>query len=373
MSAIRTWAEQQITDRVDPEHGTGWQLAAAPLSDGGTIVSLVCSHMVADGSGMVAAVRQANREDVGVTAADLGPQPTVLNALVEDIGDTVGQITPIVQWVAKKAAGALSRSAAPESPRTPAAQPHRSDVDTRAVDIRARNGDSRRWSPPYVVVELPAEQWRATAAEWGGTSNSLFIALMTAISEASGRARPGDELRWSLPYSERDIGDLDSNSTKIIPVCVPVAEPGDRDLSRFRKASKSAFVDFAARQAAGISTESIPLPLIQMLPDAIVAKLPMPADGAEGLCSNLGHLPDDFVTIGGVRARSVAARATFVGADAASARRLGGGSTAWAAETDDAVTITLHGMDPDRMSTDEELRRVVEQVLSRWNLTGRYW
>ncbi len=364
--AVLGWAEQRITDRVDPERGVGWQLASAPLSDGGTVVSLVCSHMVADGSAMVAAIRQAHRESAPVAAADLGTRPSIASALVDDVGDTVAQTTPIAKWCVKKVVDAFSRASASTPPKS-APVPRRRAVGTSATT------DDRPWRPPYVVVEISAEQWHDTAAEYGGTSNSLFIAVMTALSEALGRAVPGDELRWSLPYSERDLDDLDSNSTKIIPVRVPVSEPGDRDLAGVRKASKVAFTEFGARQASGVSVEPIPLPLIQMLPDAIVARLPMPSDGAEGLCSNLGHLPDDFVSIGGVRARSVAARATFAGADAASARALGGGSTAWASETDDTVTITVHGMDPDRMARDEDVRAAMDDVLGRWNLTGRFW
>lgn len=364
--AVRDWAEQRITDRVDPERGVGWELAAAPLSDGGTVVSLVCSHMIADGSAMVAAIRQAHRENAPVTASDLGQRPSISNALVDDVGDTLAQATPIVKWCVRKAVAAFSRTT--DHPRPDAAPaPRRIAVDTR------EGTDDRPWRPPYVVVEIPAEQWHDTAAEYGGTSNSLFIAVMTALSEAQGRAVPGDELRWSLPYSERELDDLDSNSTKIIPVRVPVSEPGDRDLTGIRKASKVAFTEFGARRVSGVSLEPIPLPLIQMLPDAIVARLPIPPDGAEGLCSNLGHLPDDFVSIGGVRARSVAARATFAGADAVSARALGGGSTAWASETDDTVTITVHGMDPDRMQGDEDVRAAMDDVLGRWNLTGRFW
>lgn len=374
--ALRCWAEQRVVDDLDPESGIGWQLSAAPLAAGGTIVSLVCSHMIADGAAMVEAFRQANSDRATVSANALGTRPSFARGLVDDVADTAGQLEPIFTWVFGKAVSAAktlsvaktltvgNAASAPEEPApASAASPRRREADKA----------SGPWSPPYVVVECSASTWHAAAAEWGGTSNSLFIGVMTAISEATGRARPGDELRWSLPYNDRGASDVDSNSTKIVPVRVPVAERLDLDLTRIRKASKTAFTDFAARQASGTTDAPIPLPLLQMLPDALVAKMPIPADGAEGLCSNLGRLPDDFTTIGGVRARSVAARATFAGADADFARSLGGGSTAWATETEDAVTITLHGMDPDRMATDEDLREVVAEVLDRWGVTYRFW
>lgn len=362
--AVRCWAEQRVSDRIDPESGLGWQLSAAPLASGGMVVSLVCSHMVADGAAMVAAVRHANRDSTTLRSSDLGSAPPLLNVLVDDVVDTFGELKPVVKWATGKVAAAL-----PGSRDVPTAAPVITEAPRRSVV----DENTDPWSPPYVVVECSASDWHVAAAEWGGTSNSMFIGMMTALAASLGRARPGDELRWSLPYSDRDIDALDSNSTKIVAVRVPVSDDGDRDLTRIRAASKAAFTEFAARQTSKATTEAIPLSLIQMLPDVVVSRLPMPADGAEGLVSNLGRIPDDFSALGGVRARSVAARATFYGADATFARSMGGGSTAWATETEDAVTITLHGMDPDRMHSDDDLRNAVADVLTRWRISHRFW
>ena len=349
--AVRCWAEQRVVDGLDPEQGTGWQLAAARIDGGGMVLSLVCSHMIADGAAMIAAVRQANQAQPSVRAADLGSRPSLIRGLVDDFDDTIGELKPIVEWAARTVADGIAgigRAPSPGAAPKPE-QPHRSVVA----------GNSDLWSPPYVVIECPADEWKATAAEWGGTSTSLFIGVMTALAERLGRARPGDELRWSLPYSDRDIGDLDANSTKIVPVRVPVSETADRDLTRIRKAVKTALTEFTARLQTGNAAAAVPLQLVQMLPDSLVARMPMPSDGAEGLCSNLGRVPDDFAMIGGFAAASISARAIFAGADPAFARSLGGGSTAWACETADTVTITVHGMDPDRIRTDEQMREAV--------------
>ncbi len=362
--SVLHWADGRIVDEINPELGLGWQLSATKVVGGGMVVSLVCSHMVADGAAMVAAIRRANSERATVDATVLGRRPSSLRGIVDDMSDVIGQLKPVLSWGASKVALAVRRSSEPV-PVTPVrSEPALSD----SVDK-----NSGPWSPPYVVAECPAIEWHAAAAEWGGTSNSLFIGVLTAMSEGVGRTRPGDELRWSLPISDRKIDDIDSNSTKIVPVSVRVSERGDRDLTGIRKASKTAFIEFEARQTAGAAGGPIPLQLIQMLPDALVARLPMPKGGAEGLCSNLGRLPDDFTEIGGVRARSVAARATFSDIDADAARSLGGGSTAWMAEADDIVTITVHGMDPDRMASDERLRELLASALDRWNITHRFW
>ncbi|MEV3964927.1 hypothetical protein AB0M34_29245 [Nocardia sp. NPDC050193] len=55
---IPHWADTCGAD-LDPEHGPGWRLSVAPLTDGGTIVALTCSHVLADARGLILAVGQA--------------------------------------------------------------------------------------------------------------------------------------------------------------------------------------------------------------------------------------------------------------------------------------------------------------------------
>ncbi|MEV4234646.1 MULTISPECIES: hypothetical protein [unclassified Nocardia] len=52
------WADEQGAD-LDPEYGPGWRLSTAALDDGGSIVSLTCSHALADGRALVLAVDDA--------------------------------------------------------------------------------------------------------------------------------------------------------------------------------------------------------------------------------------------------------------------------------------------------------------------------
>jgi hypothetical protein len=181
-------------------------------------------------------------------------------------------------------------------------------------------------------------------------------------------------VQWSLPVSDRgDASDTRSNATKIVKIDVPIADPTDLDLRPIRAASKSAFTAFAAAQAAGAAPGGLSQALVQMLPDAVVARVPQPRDGAEGLASNLGSLPDDFTTVAGIAARAVSGRATFAGADADFARSLDGGLTAWSSETGTSVTVTVHAMDPDRCPDEHVLREHLTEALRRWGLSARFW
>lgn len=76
---ILPWADGRGAD-LDPRHGPGWRLSAAPLTDGGTVVALTCSHVLADARGLVIAVEQALGAPAGngpdlVPGAGPGPVP----------------------------------------------------------------------------------------------------------------------------------------------------------------------------------------------------------------------------------------------------------------------------------------------------------
>src|SRR6201997_2924970 len=53
------WLNEQAATPVDAEHGPGWHLAVLPFTDGGTGVSLVFTHCLADGLGGCMAVVEA--------------------------------------------------------------------------------------------------------------------------------------------------------------------------------------------------------------------------------------------------------------------------------------------------------------------------
>ncbi len=360
---VLVWADGRLDSDIDPETGLGWRLAAASLTNGGTVLSLVASHMVADGGALIAAVRAANSRS---QQRRLAPGVDGIAAVGSDLRDAAEQVRSVAGWLMDTAVSALpmrTRSG-PVAP-APVSRPTRSDPATEAVD--------HDWASPHLVFEVDAATWKATAGRWGGTSNSLFIAVLTAASGQAGRATTGDTVQWSLPVSDRTATDTRSNATKIVKIAVPVTDAADRDLTAIRAISKAAFTALAARQAAGQQPAGISQALVQMLPDAVVARVPQPRDGAEGLASNLGVLPEDFITVAGVRARAVSGRATFFGADAAFARSLDGGLTAWMCETDSSVTVTVHAMDPDRFIDEQGLRDHVTEALGRWELSPRFW
>ncbi|WP_280485051.1 hypothetical protein [Nocardia cyriacigeorgica] len=61
-SGVLDWADTLGAD-LDPEYAPGWRLSSAPLDDGGAVIALTCSHVLADARGLIIAV------DAALTAA----------------------------------------------------------------------------------------------------------------------------------------------------------------------------------------------------------------------------------------------------------------------------------------------------------------
>lgn len=59
LGAVMAWVNAQAATPIDPEHGPTWALAYAPLTGGGSVLSFVTSHVVADGSLKLVALEAA--------------------------------------------------------------------------------------------------------------------------------------------------------------------------------------------------------------------------------------------------------------------------------------------------------------------------
>ena len=56
---VSAWADERVRLPIDPEWGPGWHLGVLPLEDGGAAVTLVVSHTIVDGVGLVQAIADA--------------------------------------------------------------------------------------------------------------------------------------------------------------------------------------------------------------------------------------------------------------------------------------------------------------------------
>ena len=374
--AVDTWIENEAAVRLDPIDGPAWRLSATAVESGGMIVSLVGSHVVGDGGALTSAAAaalsgRAVPDDFRRVGLDNSGSEAALSGA--DIADGVGRIGAALSGAARAlGATAVDAVRARRSPAS-AAEPSTPDAaDTQADRSRVMIAPAEGpWVPSTVVVDCPAADWSAAAANKGGSSNSLLVAVVLGILTGSGRISTRDRVRVALPVSTRTSGDRRANATSGVSIHVDPGATYRDDLGGIRASSKQAFSAQADRRVT--TTFELLKPLMQLLPDAIVAKLAASGSAPLCLCSNLGTRGLALRTIGGVDATSVAMRSITQNTDVALLRRTGGGVSAWWNESGERATLCVTGLDPDRFPSKEHLRGLVEAEYGRWGLTPEFW
>lgn len=369
-AAVDRWIEDEAAVRLDPIEGPAWRLSATAVEGGGTIVSLVGSHVVGDGGALTSAAASAlagravpdDFERVGLDHSD-----SVSARSGADIVDGVGRIGAALAGAARAVGGA-----AVEAVRARATGSGSVSTDAKAdrprVMVAPADGP---WVPSTVVVDCMSTDWTAAAASKGGSSNSLLVAVVLGILTRSGRIGTDEQVRVALPVSTRRVGDRRANATSGVSIHVDAGEAYRDDLGAIRASSKQAFRAQADRTVT--TTFELLKPLMQLLPDAIVAKLAASGSAPLCLCSNLGNRGVALRSIGGVDATSVAMRSITQNTDVALLRRTGGGVSAWWNESGDRATLCVTGLDPDRFPSKEHLRGLVEAEYDSWGLTPEFW
>lgn len=353
---VADWLRGNLTAPLDPERGDSWRLADVRLADGGTLLSLIVAHAVADGGAMIDAVERAVSGRPPLTLPERAGTWTTLRA---DLADARHQVGAVLRWGAGRLmnpggdrAGAAGPMPAPAQERPPAPE---------------------GWVVPTVVAECDTAEVEAAATRHGGTLNTWFVALCTSLAVSAGIA-DDDPVPVALPVAGRGPDDIRANTTRIARVAVDRTDLCRHDLAPLRAACRQAYAELPARvsaPASGAERGSL-LTLVQMLPDAVVRRLPAPS-GPRVLASNLGTMSPTFSAPTGTPARSVAVMAGTRAVDDAELRALGGGLTAWACTCGDRTTVTVAALDPSTVPDDDTLRALMESSLAAWHVKAELW
>ncbi len=177
---LSDWADERSQLPVDPEWGPGWHLAALPLTDGSTAVSIVVSHYLLDGIGSLvefAGLLLGNKRDLSY------PPPcsrTRLRAVLEDARETARDAPEVAR--ALVAAAKLARRGRIDVAQSPASRP---------VALRGRDGDDLV-VVPGIAIYIDLDDWDVCAKTLGGTSNTLAAGLAAKLGERMGFRHEGD-------------------------------------------------------------------------------------------------------------------------------------------------------------------------------------
>ncbi|WP_063005738.1 hypothetical protein [Nocardia salmonicida] len=354
---IGEWADRTLRAAdVDPVAGRGWQLIGVRTTSGRFVLSLLISHMVADGQGLYRALAAAH---AGSSASALPTESEVL-ATRRWRGDTKDALAQL------GAAASAARVIGTELLRTRNGRPPAASRAPRTIDAAIDGPDTT-----LAIIDIDRAAWAEQARRFDGTGNTLFTAVLGGLVQRSGYPVGPDGLRVCIAVSNREAGDERANASGGVWIRVPDPIAPETGLQGIRALSKEAFTRYAASGQDKL-TDNLQ-PVVRLLPDGVIRKLMRSIAGPDTTVSNLGAAPDSAIEIGGRRAESFAIRAIMQGRDAVERRRQGPAVAAWAVEYDDKLTITFFGIHPEYFGDEAKLHAHIAAELEAWGLAGTLW
>ncbi len=353
---VNAWAYERACLPIDPEFGPGWHLGVLPLDDGGTAISLVASHTLVDGLGLVEVIADAAR---GRTR-DLGyPGPgsrTRAHAVLEDARQTLASVPELAKALAAglrlarqgRREFASSIAGAPPAPRTAR--------DDQPVVV------------PTLVAYVDLVEWDACAARLGGTSNSLFAGFAARLGARMGRHATDGSVALAFPVGQRLPDDTRGNAMTFANIAVDPAHAAS-DLVEIRGKLKQALTE-RAEQAYELLA---PLPLAAMTPKWAARRLVGVGLGSSALpvgCSNLGPLDPAVIRPDGSDADYAYGRLIEPGISKRALEGMGGQLFVASGRIPGKVFISVVAYRPGQHNSTEALRELVSQTFADFGLTA---
>jgi hypothetical protein len=361
---LSDWIDERSQLPTDPEWGPGWHLGVLPLTDGSTAVSLVVSHYLIDGLGLVVALADAllgNTRDLGY------PPPRSrarLRALAQDARQTARDAPEVARAlvVAAELARKQARKWASrnEVARSPAPRP---------AARRGGDGDDVVILPG-IAIAVDLDDWDARAQALGGTGNTLVAGLAAKLGEHMGRRRAGDgAVTLQLPISQRAEGDTRAVAVSFARVG---ADPTQltTDLGDLRATIKQALKTLPEmpeeRQILWL-TSFTPKRALKRLADRMVADPDRPV-----FYSNLGDMGTVLCHLDGTHADYGMARGPRQHVTRRWLERAGGQMNVLSlrAPSRRKIFITVLAYQPGAENTKPALRELAARTLAEFDLTG---
>lgn len=351
---LMVWVDEQAKRFIDPEHGPGWVMGVLPMTDGSTAVSIVSSHCLADGVGMLMTVHNT----VVGTPADFGYPPVEsTSGVMVGLRDAVREI-PQGLRAARALIAERRRSRAAGAGGPAPAEPDDPALD-RVVDI------------PSVVAIADMEEWNATAARLGGNSYALVAGFAAKVAEQLGRGRDSDGT-VTLVIAGNGRESLEDDRALAMTFASAVIHPGDvtKDLTESRDAIR------AAREQARNQTNpaAAQFPLVAWIPrrtaTAVVQSMFSYSDALPSSCSNLGEMPAHLLKLDGTPAEHGFARAIDQNVTLRDLHRSHGTLVVLSGWVTGKLWLAVEGYELGAENSRERLKGIVGEVLSEFQIEG---
>ena len=356
---LSTWVNERAQIPVDPEHGPCWHLGVLPLDDGGTAVSLVTSHTVADGVAVSIAIGEAVKGEVREFGYPPPRSRGQLRGLLVDARDTLRGLPEVFRaFIAcililfKRGSDNASQ---PKSP-APSTSPDRDEP----------------FVVPATTLLVDLASWDARALELGGSSNSLLIALATRLAELMGRVSPTDgTVAITVPVSERSPDDTRANALTAVTLRIDPTR-ATTDLQVIRNEMKQGLAALLQNPNELLK----PLPLIPLTPKWLARKMEGLALATSDLpvcCSNLRDLDQSLARVDGADPRDISARAFNRGVTREAAERGQGELYLFSGRINGKIYISISGYEPGAENSKTYLCGLIKQALADFRLTAEMY
>lgn len=356
---VSDWADERLQIPIDAVCGPGWHLGVTRLTDGSTAVSLVSSHELLDGIGLVLALAEAV---LGKTRELDYPAPgssTRLRAIGRDARQAAREVPEVGR--ALVAAVKLARRSRREGVRPPAPQP---------VAVAQVGGDEPVLIPA-VSISVDLNEWDSRAKALGGTRNTLAAGLAAKLGERMGRLRKDDgAVTLQLPVTDRTETDTRAIAVSYARVTVDPTRV-TTDLSDARAAIKQALT------TSGETPDELLSQLMWLTPWTSQRALKRMSTGAPTdpdlpvVLSNLGDVGLVVARIDGTEAEYATARGATKHATREWLERTGGQLRLQYFRTGSRVVISVVSYQPGAENTKSELRELAARTLAEFDLCGQ--
>ncbi len=353
---VNAWAYERACRPIDPEFGPGWHLGVLPLENEGAAISLVASHTLVDGLGLVEVIADAAKGRI----RDLGYPPpgsrTRRQAVLEDARLTLASAPELAKALAAglrlarqgRKEFTSSIAGAPPAPRTA-----RADLPVVV---------------PTLVAYVDLAHWDACAARLGGTSNSLFAGFAAKLGARMGRHAADGTVALAFPVGQRVADDTRGNAMTFANIAVDPADAAS-DLTEIRGKLKQALTERAAHAYELLA----PLPLAALTPPWAARKLVGVGLGSAALpvgCSNLGPLDPAVIRPDGSDADFAYGRLIEPGISKRALDGMGGQLFVASGRIPGRVFVSVVAYRPGGRNSPEALRELVSETFAEFGLTA---
>ena len=356
---LSDWADERSQLPIDPEWGPGWHLGVLPLTNGSTAVSLVASHYLLDGLGLIVALVEAmmgNTRDLGYR---LPHSRTRLRAVIQDARLTARDAPGVAR--ALVAAPRLVRLGRPDNAESPKSKP---------LTLRGDDGHDPV-VVPGITISVELDDWDARAEALGGTSNTLAAGLAAKFGERLGHRHSGDgAVTVQLVMSDRTEGDTRAIAVSLARVHVDPTRV-TTDLGDARAAIKQALKTLREKP-----DESSQLTSLTPFTPKWVWKRAVGASADPDhpvVYSNLGDVGSVVSLLDGTHCDYAFARGTRQHVSRQRLDRIGGQTQLLSFRLPLRGKIFIHVLayQPGAENTKSALRELAARTLAEFDLTGQ--